>query len=722
MTATSTPDTRTSTPGNCGCGCGSSSGCGCGSSSGCGCGPASALAATGNFRRPRFFAGQLLTEDDLGLLEDYVVGKNRLHNRHLFGDGVVCGLRVFCHDCDRGKVTVEPGYALDCCGNDLVVPCAEEVDVLALIEELRLEHGGAGCGDPCAVAGEGTRDGVTRHYCLYLNYAEQLEEPVAPYATDQSCDGPCEPSRIVEGYRYELRCGPHEPVTRPDVLTTIRQCIGDLPDLGVQTGRMLDHQRVGTSLTHAQAALAADIPYQFDTASADRLRQAGEDLDAFDLGSADTAVDTSYRLVETVRLFRQNLALAVDATAAEREAADLSDDELAGLSAQLADKMERIPADRVLARVVVHDRASAGAVLRLSDPGADEYQTRLSATMMKAGLAFDSRSRRDYSDSLERLREWLLLRLEKSGTVTSCRLRDEVLAIRVDSSVDVGSEAWARAFGRAAKRLAEAVFDYLIDCICAALNPPCPTCEDEGVLLACLEVEDCEVVDICNQVRTNVLAPTAFRYWFATPIHLVSQAIEFLCCEFGLRLEDPAPIAQTDIDGGTVYVPVDYDHYVAPSTSTATAVSDRLGLSGDSVVAVDAVIGGYQRTSAASGAPVLEALGLRQLAAPFDTSMLAVPAVRSATDSALSGSVRRALDDRPVDEQLVTTVADRVTETAIRPAIEDLDRVRNQVNGFRGQNTRLRNDMEERLEAVTSQLEATQARLAELEQRLGSDD
>ena len=62
--------------------------------------------------RPRFFAGQLLTEDDLDLLGEYVVGKNRLHNRALWGPGVVCGLDVHCDPCGRGNLIVSPGYAI----------------------------------------------------------------------------------------------------------------------------------------------------------------------------------------------------------------------------------------------------------------------------------------------------------------------------------------------------------------------------------------------------------------------------------------------------------------------------------------------------------------------------------------------------------------------------------------------------------------------------------
>src|SRR5437762_12740792 len=68
--------------------------------------------------RPRFFAGQLLTEEDLNRLDHYIVEKNKLHNRYLHGWGVDCGLEVFCHPCEV-QVTVTSGYALSPCGDDI---------------------------------------------------------------------------------------------------------------------------------------------------------------------------------------------------------------------------------------------------------------------------------------------------------------------------------------------------------------------------------------------------------------------------------------------------------------------------------------------------------------------------------------------------------------------------------------------------------------------------
>src|SRR5438477_11652984 len=77
------------------------------------------------FCRPRFFAGQVLTEADLNRLEQYTVDKNRLHNRYLHGWGVVCGLDVVCDPC-AGGVVVRPGYALSPCGDDIIV-CEDAV-------------------------------------------------------------------------------------------------------------------------------------------------------------------------------------------------------------------------------------------------------------------------------------------------------------------------------------------------------------------------------------------------------------------------------------------------------------------------------------------------------------------------------------------------------------------------------------------------------------------
>lgn len=234
---TSTPGARGAAP--CGCaGTEPASPCTC---AGAGC---ASCQATG-YVQPRFFAGQLLTEEDLQALSDYVLAKNRLHNRHFLGDGVVCGLAVTCNPCGGGKLVVQPGHALDCCGNDLVLECAVELDANAMVRDLRRSQLGADCGDPCAERkpngekmDQAQIEQATRRYCLYLRYSEEATDPVAPYATDEPCGAAgCEFTRMREGVRFELRCG--DAVERAGgFLARVRACLADLTRIAALTAAL----------------------------------------------------------------------------------------------------------------------------------------------------------------------------------------------------------------------------------------------------------------------------------------------------------------------------------------------------------------------------------------------------------------------------------------------------------------------------------------------------
>jgi len=90
--------------------------------------------------RPRFFAGQLLTEQDLNRLDQYLKKKSRLQNRNLHGWGVVNGLVALCDPC--GQIKVTKGYALDPCGNDIVVCQDTAVDICALIRKCKEQERG----------------------------------------------------------------------------------------------------------------------------------------------------------------------------------------------------------------------------------------------------------------------------------------------------------------------------------------------------------------------------------------------------------------------------------------------------------------------------------------------------------------------------------------------------------------------------------------------------
>ncbi|MGK7865369.1 hypothetical protein [Falsiroseomonas sp. E2-1-a4] len=133
--------------------------------------------------RPRFFAGQLLTEQDLNRLDHYITGKHKLHNRHLFGPGVVCGLEVRCDPCDD-RVSITPGYALSPCGEDIVVCHADSLDVCDLIARCR-EQDGPDC-RPYA-PGRDACDDVVEEWILAIRYAETGSKPVTPLTGTAGC-------------------------------------------------------------------------------------------------------------------------------------------------------------------------------------------------------------------------------------------------------------------------------------------------------------------------------------------------------------------------------------------------------------------------------------------------------------------------------------------------------------------------------------------------------
>lgn len=153
------------------------------------------------FARPRFHANQLLTEEDLRRLDDYIVGKQRLHNRHFHDWGVVCGLVVSCAECISGEVLVAPGHALTSRGEDVIVPKLERVDVRAWLTANAPDEK---CPDP-------VEDTEEQKLLLSVHYEEELRGRPGGCACGCSegcrCHGKeraCEPSVVCEGYRLEL--------------------------------------------------------------------------------------------------------------------------------------------------------------------------------------------------------------------------------------------------------------------------------------------------------------------------------------------------------------------------------------------------------------------------------------------------------------------------------------------------------------------------------------
>lgn len=200
-------------------------------------------AEVGRLRSPirnRYFYGQLLDTHHFERETAYTNQKRWLINRLVNGWGVVCGLDV--HSAEQHEyVVVGPGFAIDKCGREIVVP--RETREIAIPEWVAEE------------ASEKDRDDrygwkqerVTIH--LVLCYHECLIEPTPAITTE--CDGGerCEPGALQERYRLEFRPGP-----APRVPTECHEY--DFPD--VLSRRGIDYEALAEWVTRACPEIPED--------------------------------------------------------------------------------------------------------------------------------------------------------------------------------------------------------------------------------------------------------------------------------------------------------------------------------------------------------------------------------------------------------------------------------------------------------------------------------
>jgi len=136
------------------------------------------------FERNNFYFGKLMTVRDFTDEQHYFNEKRWMLNRFGLGWGVVCGLKVrpHPHDHARRKVIVEPGFAIDQFGHEIVVQREEVVDLTIDQDQCPPEQ--------------------SHLYYLSIKYQEFGAHP-SPIPIDD-CDGPkeiCVFNRILESYR-----------------------------------------------------------------------------------------------------------------------------------------------------------------------------------------------------------------------------------------------------------------------------------------------------------------------------------------------------------------------------------------------------------------------------------------------------------------------------------------------------------------------------------------
>jgi hypothetical protein len=537
----------------------SASRCASGITSTCECGGAGCANCLGQgYVRPRFFAGQLLTEDDLRSLDDYVVAKNRLHMRDLFGAGVVCGLTVTCEPCGGGKVIVNPGYALDCCGNDIVVSCPQTLDINLMIREFLLKtRGGYDCSDPCVTVSPtgsrqtpATKDPPTprsRRYCLYVDYCEELTEPVAPYVVNDPCGATsCEPTRVREGFRFELRCPPDCDDT-PAICDRLVACIGDSPasersilDAGFLRPYAARLRRAGRVVQERRSYMP---PEHFDEWLEHHVKQLGDAVARFQEDGRETIDEAALNSVlDAATMLGGGLArywLRTDIRGTERYVEHI----------QAAAKVLHGAFDSVTNETVEHvfpTTLPRTYALQLRAIALHLAQRLLSGTeppravepsptddlpvhYLAAGVVLNRAMATATVQALNAMRDWLVVHLENRRSTTRCALPKEVGAVSLPSAHGELGLASGESLGKSAEVLCRAMRDVMKDCFCDALSPPCPSCDDTGVLLACLTVRDCEIEEICNLERTSVITGPTIRYWLPQ-LSLLGEAIEKWCC------------------------------------------------------------------------------------------------------------------------------------------------------------------------------------------------
>lgn len=166
--------------------------------------------------RNRYFYGKLLDVHQLEMEQEYFNAKRRLLNRLVTGPGVVCGLRVELTG-DLKSVTVRPGFAIDRCGREIVVPDRSRPVVLPPLPPYGANQSEAGYQGREQTKQRNGHEYRRYHHCrdpyahVVLCYHECESDPVPAMTGDCDSVMRCASGSIREQYRVEVRPGfaPH---------------------------------------------------------------------------------------------------------------------------------------------------------------------------------------------------------------------------------------------------------------------------------------------------------------------------------------------------------------------------------------------------------------------------------------------------------------------------------------------------------------------------------
>jgi hypothetical protein len=149
-----------------------------------------------DFRKARYFDGEILDKNIFVAEQKYHNEKRKLLNKMLHGWGVVCGLKVKATNPPSSNIIVEPGLALDCHGNEILVCAEQTVDLSPKTCTQKIDK------NPCS-----DETGASNDTALYIvvKYNEINSDPVPSYAPSGNCEEKaCDYSRTREGFCIEV--------------------------------------------------------------------------------------------------------------------------------------------------------------------------------------------------------------------------------------------------------------------------------------------------------------------------------------------------------------------------------------------------------------------------------------------------------------------------------------------------------------------------------------
>ena len=502
---------------------GRAGGCGCGGGCGGGCaGGASATstpAGASAFVRPRFFGGMLLTEDDLQAATDYVVGKRRLTNRYVLGTGR--GVRARCR-----RATPVSG---DRWSSDRATRSTAAATTWWWTARPRSMSSRwcASCGSaPAWTAVSPAPTGPATTTCSTSSTPRQPTEPVAPYADDNCAVGDCEFSRVQEGYRFELSCDP--PPDEPTLIDIVRECVNvedeqvkeDAAAMAgvVRLGLSQERDTVGGGGARADVR-PRDRPDQ-GRAGQDRARQGRQRRRRRSRRPSTSCAERPRRWPMTRPIVRAGRASAgCPARVATCSAPGPARSRSGCAAPPRWRRCRRTSGGRRSGCWRSPSRrpgspSSASSRRRAPPPAAAV------APPASAPVAAGETPEEVYVRDAARLKTRVLRGLEDSGR-SGCREYREISALKF-KTLDQRSPYEVRVLGRT-------FLSVLVNCVCGAANPRCPTCTDARVPLARVRVEGCDVVSICDLERRWVHSPRALAYWFPI-VEELRQLLEGRCC------------------------------------------------------------------------------------------------------------------------------------------------------------------------------------------------